>query len=227
MNHGRGQHDEAEDTLSAGLALLPRRRARRGTRHLGTCDRGFSTKAARRSGRPPGLGRALRRDQPRLPARLPGWRLDAVSRLAQRRAGASCPPTGLPRLQPRGCLADRSAAGNGMPEAESVLVNRLLVQTCRRAQPNAAFWSMAVEPQSYLLFPLLLLIVRRWSAIAMLATVTLVVAALASARCGRSITCSGSILRSAPRRHPPSQALALRSRIVLCWSDGRPNTKIA
>ena len=44
--------------------------------------------------------------------------------------------------------------------------------------PNAAFWSMAVEAQLYLLFPLLLLMVRRWSAVVMLATVTLVVAAV-------------------------------------------------
>src|SRR4029077_15565036 len=44
--------------------------------------------------------------------------------------------------------------------------------------PNAAFWSMAVEAQLYIAFPLLLLMVRRWGAILMVATVALVVAAV-------------------------------------------------
>ena len=66
-----------------------------------------------------------------------------------------------------------------MPDAKSVVVNGLLVQNIVGARsPNAAFWSMAVEAQLYLLFPLLLLVVRRWSAIAMVAAVTLVVAAV-------------------------------------------------
>src|SRR5437763_12292635 len=58
----------------------------------------------------------------------------------------------------------------------SVLVNVLLVQNVVAAHsPNAAFWSMAVEAQLYIASPLLLLMVRRWSAVAMVATVTLVV----------------------------------------------------
>ena len=69
--------------------------------------------------------------------------------------------------------------GHGVPDAKSVVVNGLLVQNIVGApSPNAAFWSMAVEAQLYLLFPLLLLMVRRWGAIAMVATVTLVVAAV-------------------------------------------------
>jgi peptidoglycan/LPS O-acetylase OafA/YrhL len=66
-----------------------------------------------------------------------------------------------------------------MPDAKSVLVNGLLVQNVVGAHsPNAAFWSMAVEAQLYLLFPLLLLIVRRRGAIVMLAALTFVVAAV-------------------------------------------------
>ena len=66
-----------------------------------------------------------------------------------------------------------------MPDAKSVLVNGLLVQNIVGApSPNAAFWSIAVEAQLYVLFPLLLLMVRRRGAVAMLATVTLVVAAV-------------------------------------------------
>ena len=64
-----------------------------------------------------------------------------------------------------------------MPDAKSVVVNGLLVQNIVGApSPNGAFWSIAVEAQLYVLFPLLLLIVRRWSALVMVATVTLVVA---------------------------------------------------
>jgi peptidoglycan/LPS O-acetylase OafA/YrhL len=109
-----------------------------------------------------------------------GWRLDAVSRFAQRRARRILPAYWA-------ALAFSLAVawlivpqpGNGVPDAKSILVNGLLVQNIVGAHsPNAAFWSMAVEAQLYLLFPLLLLIVRRWSAIAMLATVTLVVAAV-------------------------------------------------
>jgi peptidoglycan/LPS O-acetylase OafA/YrhL len=58
-----------------------------------------------------------------------------------------------------------------------VFVNGLLVQNLIGApSPNRSFWSMAVEAQLYVVFPLLLLMVRRWGAAVMVATVTLVVA---------------------------------------------------
>ena len=100
-----------------------------------------------------------------------GWRLDGVSPV-RAAAGPAHPPgvLGRPRLQPRRGVADRPSAGQGVPDAKSVLVNGLLVQNIVGAHsPNAAFWSMAVEAQLYLLFPLLLLIVRRWGAVAMVA----------------------------------------------------------
>jgi peptidoglycan/LPS O-acetylase OafA/YrhL len=57
------------------------------------------------------------------------------------------------------------------------VVNGLLAQNIVGApSPNAAFWSMAVEAQLYLLFPLLVLMVRRWGAVAMVAAVTLIAA---------------------------------------------------
>jgi peptidoglycan/LPS O-acetylase OafA/YrhL len=69
--------------------------------------------------------------------------------------------------------------GHGIPDAKSVLVNGLLVQNVVAAHsPNGAFWSMAVEAQLYLAFPLLLLMVRRWGPVAMVSTVTLIVAAI-------------------------------------------------
>jgi peptidoglycan/LPS O-acetylase OafA/YrhL len=106
------------------------------------------------------------------------WRLDGISRFARRRARRILPPYWA-------ALAFSLAVawlivpqpGNGVPDAKSVLVNGLLVQNIVGAHsPNAAFWSMAVEAQLYLLFPLLLLMVRRRGAIVMLATVTLIVA---------------------------------------------------
>jgi peptidoglycan/LPS O-acetylase OafA/YrhL len=64
-----------------------------------------------------------------------------------------------------------------VPDVKSVVVNGLLVQNIVGApSPNAAFWSLAVEAQLYVLFPLLLLMVRRSGAVVMVGTVTFVVA---------------------------------------------------
>jgi peptidoglycan/LPS O-acetylase OafA/YrhL len=113
------------------------------------------------------------------PARY-GWRLGGAARFARRRARRILPPywaalvfslvvAWLVVPQP----------GQGTPGAKSVVVNGLLVQNVVGApSPNRAFWSMAVEAQLYILFPLLLLMVRRWGAGAMVATVTLLVAAV-------------------------------------------------
>jgi peptidoglycan/LPS O-acetylase OafA/YrhL len=109
-----------------------------------------------------------------------GWRLDAVARFAQRRARRILPAYWA-------ALAFSLAVawlivpqpGNGVPNGTSVLVNGLLVQNIVAAHsPNAAFWSMAVEAQLYIAFPLLLLMVRRWGGIAMVAAVTLIVVAV-------------------------------------------------
>ena len=107
-----------------------------------------------------------------------GWRLDGILNFARRRARRILPPywaalvfslavAWLVIPQP----------GQGVPGARSVAVNGLLVQNLVGAPiPNRAFWSMAVEAQLYLAFPLLLLMVRRWGAIVMVTTVTLIVA---------------------------------------------------
>ena len=68
---------------------------------------------------------------------------------------------------------------SGVPDLMSVLVNGLLVQNIVGApSPNTAFWSIAVEVQLYILLPVLLLMIRRRGALAMVAAVTLVVAAV-------------------------------------------------
>jgi peptidoglycan/LPS O-acetylase OafA/YrhL len=111
------------------------------------------------------------------PARA-GWRLDGISAYARRRARRILPPYWA-------ALAFSLAVAwlivpqpfRGVPDLESVLVNGLLVQNIVGAPtPNAAFWSIAVEAQLYLLLPVLLLLVRKRGAAAMVATVALVVA---------------------------------------------------
>jgi peptidoglycan/LPS O-acetylase OafA/YrhL len=109
-----------------------------------------------------------------------GWRLDGFARFARRRARRILPAYW-------GALVFSLAVawlivpppGQAIPDAKSVVVNGLLVQNVVGApSPNRSFWSMAVEAQLYILFPLLLLMVRRWGAVVMVATVTLVVAAV-------------------------------------------------
>jgi peptidoglycan/LPS O-acetylase OafA/YrhL len=107
-----------------------------------------------------------------------GWRLDGVSRFAHRRARRILPPYWA-------ALAFSLAVawlvapppGEGVPDAKSVVVNGLLVQNLVGApSPDRSFWSIAVEAQLYVLFPLLLVMVRRWGAVVMVAAATLVVA---------------------------------------------------
>ena len=109
-----------------------------------------------------------------------GWRLDGISQFARRRARRILPAYWAAlafSLVVAWVIVPQP--GHGVPDAKSVLVNGLLLQNIVGARsPNAAFWSMAVEAQLYLLFPLLLLLVRRWSAVWMVATATLVVAAV-------------------------------------------------
>jgi peptidoglycan/LPS O-acetylase OafA/YrhL len=113
------------------------------------------------------------------PARA-GWRLDGIAAYARRRARRILPAywaalafslavAWLVVPQPR----------SGVPDLTSVLVNGLLVQNIVSApSPNTAFWSIAVEVQLYVLLPVLLLMIRRRGALAMVAAVTLVVAAV-------------------------------------------------
>jgi peptidoglycan/LPS O-acetylase OafA/YrhL len=100
-----------------------------------------------------------------------GWKVDGVSRFAYRRARRILPAYWA-------ALAFSLAVawfvvappGQGAPDVKSVLVNGLLVQNLVGApSPNDSFWSMAVEAQLYLVFPLLLLMVRRPGAIVMVA----------------------------------------------------------
>ena len=107
-----------------------------------------------------------------------GWRLDSVYRFAGRRARGILPAhlaalafslavAWLVVPQPR----------EGVPTGKSVAVNALLVQNLvRAASPYKSFWSMAIEAQLYVVFPLLLLLVRRFGGLVMVAAVAILVA---------------------------------------------------
>jgi peptidoglycan/LPS O-acetylase OafA/YrhL len=109
-----------------------------------------------------------------------GWRLDGVPKFLKRRAWRILPPYWAALLfslvvawliiaQP----------GTPVPTIRSVYANGLLLQdVVDSPSPNKAFWTIAIEAQLYLVFPLLLLMIRRVSGLAMAAAVTLVVVAV-------------------------------------------------
>jgi peptidoglycan/LPS O-acetylase OafA/YrhL len=107
-----------------------------------------------------------------------GWRLDGVGLFARRRAWRILPAYWA-------ALAFSLAVawlivpppGEAVPDLHSVAANALLVQNVfPAATPNRSFWSIAIEAQLYVLFPLLLLLARRRGALVMAAVVTLLVA---------------------------------------------------
>lgn len=113
------------------------------------------------------------------PARS-GWQLGSLRRFARRRAWRILPPYWAALVFSL-VIAWTLAAqpGEGVPTAKSVLVYGLLVQDLFGApSPNGAFWSIAVEAQLYLVFPLMLILLRRAGAVVMLAAVTAVVAVI-------------------------------------------------
>jgi peptidoglycan/LPS O-acetylase OafA/YrhL len=107
-----------------------------------------------------------------------GWRLDGISSFARRRA-LRIVPAYYAALAFSLALAWLVVPppGEGAPDARSVVVNGLLLQNLVHASsPDRSFWSIAIEAQLYVVVPLLLLMVRRWGAVVMVATVTLLVA---------------------------------------------------
>src|SRR6185437_14540960 len=110
------------------------------------------------------------------PARS-GWRLPSAATFAHRRAWRILPPywaaLGFSLLMTWYVVAQ---PGWAVPNGKSVVVYGLLVQDAFAAPiPNRAFWSIAVEAQLYVLLPLLLLLVRRVSALATVGLATAIV----------------------------------------------------
>ena len=110
------------------------------------------------------------------PARS-GWRFKSLATYAHRRAWRILPPywaaLGFSLVMTWFVLAQ---PGWQAPNGKSVVVYGLLVQDVFPvASPNRAFWSIAIEAQLYVLLPLLLLVVRRVSARAMVGLVAVIV----------------------------------------------------
>jgi peptidoglycan/LPS O-acetylase OafA/YrhL len=106
-----------------------------------------------------------------------GWRLESKAEFARRRAWRILPPYWaalILSLVVAWLFVPQPGAGT--PTGWSVLDYGLLLQdTVNVPSPNRAFWTIAVEAQLYLVFPLLLLLVRRGGAALMLGLVALVV----------------------------------------------------
>lgn len=121
-----------------------------------------------------------------------GWRLDGISTFARRRAWRILPPywaaLGFSLLMTWFVVAQ---PGWPVATGKSVAVNGLLLQDVVAVpSPNRAFWSIAVEAQLYVVFPLLLLALRRWNPFAPVAAVAVPVLALG--------ICSAAHLGAAP-----------------------------
>ena len=110
------------------------------------------------------------------PARS-GWRFTSIRDYARRRAWRILPPywaaLGFSLVMVWFVLAQ---PGWAVTDGKSVVVYGLLLQDVfPTGSPNRAFWSIAIEAQLYVLLPLLLLLVRRFSAVAMVALVAVIV----------------------------------------------------
>ncbi|MEU2739609.1 acyltransferase [Streptomyces sp. NPDC007095] len=108
-----------------------------------------------------------------------GWQLGGVSRFLRRRAWRILPPYWAAlALSLVVAWFVVPASHFGPPTGTSVLVYGFVVQDMFTAPtPNGAFWSIGVEAELYLVFPLLLLVRRRLGAVVLVAGVTLLVVA--------------------------------------------------
>ena len=112
------------------------------------------------------------------PARR-GWQLGGVCRFAGRRIRRILPAYWAAlALSVAVAWLVLPPPGQPAPDLRSLAVNGLFIQNLVGApSPNRSFWSIAVEAQLYLVFPLLLLVIRRRGVAAMLAVVTAAVVA--------------------------------------------------
>ncbi|MFD8418282.1 acyltransferase family protein [Streptomyces sp. NPDC059466] len=108
-----------------------------------------------------------------------GWRSGSLTGFLRRRAWRILPPYWAAlAFSLLIAWSVVPASHFGPPTGTSILVYGLVIQDLYTAPtPNGAFWSIGVEAELYLFFPLLLLIRRRLGAVVLVAGVTLLVAA--------------------------------------------------
>ncbi|MFD7705796.1 acyltransferase family protein [Streptomyces sp. NPDC059786] len=118
-----------------------------------------------------------------------GWRLGGIAPFLRRRAWRILPAYWAAlTMSLIFCWYEGPASRHGPPTGVTVLVYGFLAQDVFTAPtPNGAFWSIAVEAELYLLFPLLLFVRRRrWGATVLALCVTLPVVALGVTAAGAS-----------------------------------------
>ncbi|MER5405921.1 acyltransferase [Streptomyces sp. NPDC002769] len=108
-----------------------------------------------------------------------GWRLGSLAGFLRRRAWRILPPYWAALVFSLVVAWSVVPASHfGPPSGKSILVYGLVAQDMYTAPtPNGAFWSIGVEAELYLVFPLLLLIRRRLGAVVLVTGVTLMVVA--------------------------------------------------
>ena len=100
-----------------------------------------------------------------------GWRLGSIATFARRRAWRILPPYWAALLFSLWVGYHVVAASHyGPPTGRTGVVYALMLQDVFTAPtPNGAFWSIAVEAELYIVFPLLILLRRRIGAVGVLA----------------------------------------------------------
>ena len=103
-----------------------------------------------------------------------GWRLGGIARFLRRRAWRILPPYWAALAASLAVAFFVVPASHyGPPTGRTIAVYGLALQDVLTAPtPNGALWSIAVEIELYLLFPLFLLIMRRLGAVALIAVTT-------------------------------------------------------
>lgn len=127
------------------------------------------------------------------------WQIPSLRRFAHRRAWRILPPYWAAlafSLIVAWTLVPQPF--EGPPNGKSVVVYGLLLQDVFGApSPNGAFWSIAIEAQLYLVFPLMLLMLRRAGALAMLGAVAVPVVAIGLL--APEVSLVGELLRLTPQ----------------------------
>jgi peptidoglycan/LPS O-acetylase OafA/YrhL len=152
------------------------------------------------------------------------WRLGDLGRFAQRRAWRILPPYWA-ALALSLLIAWTVIPPPGEPEPtpKTVVVYGLLLQDVFGSpSPNGTFWSIAVEAQLYVVFPVLLLLVRRAGAMVMLAAVTATVATIGLL--APTVPLVGMLMRFVPQ-FAVLFALGVVAAGVLAASDGSARTR--